>query len=210
MGFLRRNEVGGTLVEYALVAPLLMTLIVGAIDLSYLLFQWQGAVKGTQIGARLAVVMDRAAPNLANFDGTGNGSTAKVGDACMNIGTGAVISACNFGTVTCTSTTCTCTGGTCKDNTGKAISGAPLATFTTILKQMQIVLPQLAATNLQLKYTANGFGYVGFPASANVTVSIVGLKYQFFALSVLEPVFPTSMSIPASSATLVSEDLKSS
>jgi len=75
---------------------------------------------------------------------------------------------------------------------------------------MQIVLPQLAATNLQLKYTANGFGYVGFPTSANITVSIVGLKYQFFALSAFEKVFPASMSIPASSATLVSEDLKSS
>jgi len=42
----------------------------------------QGAVKGAHIGARLAIVMDRAAPNLANFDGTGNGSTSKVGDAC--------------------------------------------------------------------------------------------------------------------------------
>jgi Flp pilus assembly protein TadG len=210
MRFLRRDESGGTLVEYGMVAPLLMLLIVGAIDLSYLLFQWQGAAKATQIGARLAAVMDRAAPNLANFDGTGNGSTAKVGDACMTISTGTINPACNFGTVTCTSTTCTCTGGTCKDNTGKAISGAPGATFTTILKQMQIVLPQLAATNLQLQYTANGFGVVGFPASANVTISIIGLKYQFFALSAFEPVFPTSMSIPTSSATLVSEDLKSS
>src|SRR5207245_5206011 len=85
MGFLQRNDVGGTLVEYALVMPLLMTLIVGAVDLSYMLFQWQGAVKGAHIGARLAIVMDRAAPNLANFDGTGNGSTAKPGDACMTI-----------------------------------------------------------------------------------------------------------------------------
>jgi len=59
---------------------------------------------------------------------------------------------------------------------GRPFSGRALATFTTILKQMQIVLPQLAATNLQLKYTANGFGYVGFPTSANITVSIVGFE----------------------------------
>jgi Flp pilus assembly pilin Flp len=202
MGFLRRDEDGGTLVEYALVAPLLMTLIVGAIDLSYMLFQWQGAVKATQIGARLAIVMDRAAPGLASFDGSGN---AAIGLSCMGAD-GLPIAACNFGTVTCTSKNgCTCVGAHCA-----GIGGAPGPTFTTILKQMQIVLPQLAATNLQIKYTANGFGYVGFPASANVTVSIVGLKYQFFALSAFETVFPASMSIPASSATLASEDLKSS
>jgi len=195
-----RTEEGGTLVEYAMVLPLLMALTFGVVDLGYILFQFQGASKASIVGARKAVILDQVAGGLANFSGTGNLALYPIGTSCMDPATFKAIGPCDFGSITCTSTGCT----------GANAGAINTASFNSIVAEMQKVLPQLQATNVSISYAANGLGFVGFPVPSTITVRIVGLTYQTFALSAFEPVFPGLLTIPPSPATLIGEDLKTS
>ncbi len=200
-----RNDRGGSAVEYAIVFTMLMALTFGAIDLGFIAFQWQGAVKAAQVGAREAVVMNRVASGLTGIVSctsttscsTSVGSTA-AGTSCLNAATGGPIDACNFGTVTCTNAACSSFGPV--DTTS----------FNAILAQMQIVYPTIQASNVQITYAATGIGFVGYPFPATVTVSIIGMNYTFFGLSAFESVIPITIPLPPSPATLTGEDLKSS
>jgi Flp pilus assembly protein TadG len=177
-----RNEKGTTAVEYALIVPILLTLVLGVMDLGLYLFQWEEATKATQVGARKAVVSD---PVVASAKTTGNAGFAP-GTSCMDTSKSPpVSSACAF--------TASCSGN---------CSGAA---FDAIFANMQAAFPSLKKSNVAISYTANGFGEVGIQIPANVTVSITGLTYQFLFLSIFESVFAASFAIPASSATLSSE-----
>ena len=49
---------GVAAVEFALVASLLFTVLIGVIDMGRLLWMWNAATEATRLGARLAVVCD--------------------------------------------------------------------------------------------------------------------------------------------------------
>lgn len=192
-----RNDRGGSAVEYAIVFTMLMALTFGAIDGGFMAFQWQGAVKAAQVGAREAVVMDRVASGLTAITSVG-GSPPAAGTPCLNTATGGPIAACDFGIVTCTSASCSSYGPV---NT---------TSFNAILAQMQIVYPTIQASNVQITYAPTGIGFVGYPFPATVTVTIIGMNYTFFGLSAFESVIPLTIPLPPSPATLTGEDLKSS
>ena len=66
---LRPNQRGQTLVEFALVAMVLLVIVFGLIEFARGLWTWNTIVQATRAGARFAVV---ETPNLANDDAIKN------------------------------------------------------------------------------------------------------------------------------------------
>ena len=66
MNALRRPcpQRGVAAVEFAIVAALLCTLLLGVMEMGRLLFTWNAAVEATRFGARLAVVCDMNGSNI--------------------------------------------------------------------------------------------------------------------------------------------------
>lgn len=54
----RSEQRGVAAVEFALIASLLVTVLLGVIEMGRLLYTWNAAVEATRYGARLAVVCD--------------------------------------------------------------------------------------------------------------------------------------------------------
>ena len=108
---LLRDITGSILVEYTIVFPLFILLVLGTVDVAYMLSEWALANKAAYVGARTAVVADAVANGITNvtFDQT------KTGQLCFDPSTGASTGDCP--TITATSCTGTlggvsCTGGT--------------------------------------------------------------------------------------------------
>ncbi|SDY66731.1 TadE/TadG family type IV pilus assembly protein [Nitrosomonas sp. Nm58] len=57
----RAKQRGVAAVEFALIASLLFTLLLGVMEMSRVLFYWNTATEATRLGARLAVVCDQNA-----------------------------------------------------------------------------------------------------------------------------------------------------
>lgn len=57
------RERGAAIVEFALVAVLFFTLLLGAMDFGRMLFMWNSAAEATRWGARIAVVCDKLTPD---------------------------------------------------------------------------------------------------------------------------------------------------
>lgn len=56
----RRRARGVAAVEFALVAALLFTLLIGTMEIGRILFYWNSAAEATRLGARIAVVCDKS------------------------------------------------------------------------------------------------------------------------------------------------------
>jgi Flp pilus assembly protein TadG len=54
----RRGQFGVAAVEFALVASVFFTLLLGVMEMGRLLWTWNAAVEATRLGARMAVVCD--------------------------------------------------------------------------------------------------------------------------------------------------------
>ena len=69
MTVLRRlvsNRTAASAVEFAMVLPILLLLLLGVIDVGRLMYVWNMAEKSTQMGVRYAVVTDMVPSNLNN------------------------------------------------------------------------------------------------------------------------------------------------
>jgi Flp pilus assembly protein TadG len=58
-----RSQSGATVLEFAIVAALFFSLLLGIMDLGRILFTWNAAAEATRLGARIAVVCDKLTPN---------------------------------------------------------------------------------------------------------------------------------------------------
>lgn len=58
-----RSQSGATIVEFAIVAALFFSLLLGIMDFGRILFTWNSAVEATRLGARIAVVCDKLTPS---------------------------------------------------------------------------------------------------------------------------------------------------
>ena len=58
-----RSQIGSTTVEFAIVAALFFSLLLGITDFGRILFMWNSAAEATRLGARIAVVCDKLTPN---------------------------------------------------------------------------------------------------------------------------------------------------
>src|SRR5258707_779108 len=93
-----RDEVGGPLVEVALVIPIFFIFSLGSVDMLYAFYQWTAATKAVEVGARLAAVSDPVASGLNTISTSAVGN---LGDPMPDF------------EVTCASAACTCTRGAC-------------------------------------------------------------------------------------------------
>ncbi len=76
----RKRERGANLVEFALVAPLLIALVFGIVDFAWILSQQQDVRHGAREAARLAAVNTDTGPNMATLT-----------CSAMNVSSGAVV-----------------------------------------------------------------------------------------------------------------------
>jgi Flp pilus assembly protein TadG len=57
----RHKQRGAAAIEFALIAAVLFTLLIGTMEMGRILFYWNTATEATRLGARLAVVCDKDA-----------------------------------------------------------------------------------------------------------------------------------------------------
>jgi hypothetical protein len=149
---LRRDEAGGPLVEFAVVFPIILALVVGVVDMSMLLWHWTSTVKATQIGVRDAVVRVPMASGAA-IDWSGDVYASNLGQSCTNAATGA-------STGLCPTINVACRGTACGDG------------FSRVLARMRLVQPRLEPQHVEVRYVSTGLGYVGRRGGLPMTVTV--------------------------------------
>ena len=198
------DKTGSAFIEYAIVFPLFISVTLGTVDVTYMLFDWALANKAAYVGARAAVVSDPVATSATNpltNPSYTQSQSQQIGQLCFNPSTGVSNGNCPSISTVCTpnsSSGGSCTNSYTFDNTA----------FLAILGKMQAVFPRLQRQNVQISYNTNGQGFVLQPGGLpmDVTVSVQGMTHRFYFISGLERVRSTP-SIPPFATTLTSEDM---
>jgi Flp pilus assembly protein TadG len=203
-----RDEVGGPLVEAAIVVPVFLLFSFGSVDFLYGFYQWTAATKAVEVGARLAAVSDPVASGLNTIPTNAVSSTVLIGDAMPDF------------EVTCASAACSCTRGTCTGygaysatamNTlvfgrGSSTCYDATAYYTA---GMCDIFTRITAANVKVVYSQTGLGFAGRAAGPvpTITVTLQGLKFHFFFLSGLLGF--ADMTMPPFTTTITGEGLTS-
>ncbi|UCI25789.1 TadE family protein [Mesorhizobium sp. B2-8-5] len=191
------------MVEMAIAMPLLLTLLLGFVDFGYAFYQWNGANKAVQAGARLAQISTPIATALSSETGT-QADLTLVGAAVPPGTYDYVCTADSAGAASCTGTSCK-SGDTCADQ----------ASFDFVYDGssnragMHDFLPTLEKSEVRIEYVASGLGYWTRPGGPvpTVTVSIVNHPFQFFFLGGLLGF--NDITMPSMLSTVTGEDMKS-
>jgi Flp pilus assembly protein TadG len=61
---MKKCQTGSTIVEFALVAVLFLTVLLGIMDFGRILFTWNSVAEATRLGARVSVVCDKNAARV--------------------------------------------------------------------------------------------------------------------------------------------------
>ena len=197
---LLRHDGGASAVEFAIVLPLFLFMMLGLIDVARWIWTYNRAEKATQMGARLAVVTYATA---GQFDPSKNIFT---GIYSSYLGTGGltqgdVIPASAFGKITCTNAGCSCTTTPCP-----TLGTTNTTEFNDIRDRMKAFLPTIADSNVSVEYSASGLGYVGNPAGADLA-PLVTVRLQNLAFTpTLCLFFGCSLGMPQLHTTLTFED----
>lgn len=203
---LPRDQAGAVFAEFALLLPLLVVIVFGAVDFLYAFYQWNAAAKAVEVGARLAAVSDPVAAGLNRLSN----------QALMN---GAIPGAAIPGfVVTCKERSCTCEG-TCFGLAGNLFDAAAMnrivfgrgssgcgdaTSYDTT--GMCDVLPSITPDNVVIVYRQTGLGYAGRPGGPvpTITVSLQNMEFKFFFLSAIPGM---KIAIPPMTTTITAEDL---
>jgi Flp pilus assembly protein TadG len=194
-----RSRHGGTAAEFGLLTPLLLSFMIGTVDLGRFLWTCNRAEKATQMGVRFAVTNDIVPSGLATYDFAVTGGIPQGDPIPSSSFTSALCSETSGGTVSCTCVPATCPGGNAYSKPA----------FDNIVTQMKRFYPELTANHVQINYNYAGLGYAGDPngiqISPLVTVKLTGMTFtpmlfRFFGNS--------SITLPAYSASLTLEDGK--
>ena len=200
MRALLRSTHGGTAAEFGLLTPLLLSFMIGTVDLGRFLWTCNRAEKATQMGVRYAVTNDIVPSGLATYDFAIAGGIPQ----------GDPIPLSSFGGADCNSAsgtvTCVCrTGATCPTLT-------PINTtaFNAIVTQMQRFYPSLTADKVTISYEYSGLGYAGDPNGIQVSpVVTVRLKQPTFTPMLFRFFGSATINLPSYAASLTLEDGKS-
>lgn len=191
---LLKNANGASAVEFALVLPLLLLLLLGVIDGGRWLWEVNRAEKAAQAGARFAVVTTPVTSGLAAADYLGIGGLTQ----------GDIIPRSAFGRVECGSTGCCSTGLTCTQPY-PALGTFNSTAFTNIVTRMQAMHPEIVSANVRVIYSGSGLGYAGDPngmdVSPLVTIELRNLQFNPLFLASL-----VGFTMPRFSTTLTAED----
>jgi Flp pilus assembly protein TadG len=189
-----RDEVGGPLVEVAVLLPIVFLFLFASADFLIAFYQWTAATKAVEVGARLAAVSDPVATGLT-------GTTNLATNAAVPVGTLQVGDAMPDFEVTCNDAStglgaCTCTRGTCTGmgtysaaamNTIVFGRGSAACNDATSFYKVGMcdIFPRITAANVKIVYSQTGLGYAGRAAGPvpTITVSLQNLTHQFFFLN---------------------------
>lgn len=188
---LLRDQRANSAAEFALVLPLMLIMLFGIIDGCRFMWEVNRAEKATQMGARMAAVINPVAGGLNSTDFTGVGGL-KVGDS---------IPASAVPAITCNNSTCTCSG--CP---GGLPGTYDSAAFTALVARMAAMKPDITAANVEVVYTGSGLGYAGDPTGADVS-PLVTVRLKDLQFSPVTALMLTNISLPSFSTTLTAEDL---
>ena len=171
-------------VEFAMVLPFLLFLLLGVIDVGRLMYVWNMAEKATQMGVRYAVVTDFVPNDL-------NEGVTDFTAGSYNLPGGDPVPSSTFSSTTCTLGSCTSWGY--KD-----------AAFKNIAARMRTFYPPVADTNVSIQYDNVGLGYAGDPSgpdvSALVTVRLQNMTFRPWSL------LGTTLTLPEFKSALTMED----
>ncbi len=228
MSFIRRlvrNQVGSVLVETTVLLPILLVLLLGAVDFLFAFYLWSAASKAVAVGARIAAVSDPVADGLNSISARViNSTSVKAGDPMPSFQV-TCNDAASLGTCTCTIGTCLGMGNFSWAAMNKIICGRDStsstecdysskcgdATLSYFAGMCDIFprLPPLTAANVKIVYTQTGLGYAGRTGGPvpTITVSLQNLPFQYFFLNGLLGFQP--MNISAATTTISGEVLSS-
>ncbi len=201
------DEIGSVFVEFAILLPIVVTVLFGSVDLIYAFYEWNAAAKAVEVGARIAAVSDPVAVGLNGLSNVAVLSGINTGGAMPTF---SVI--CD-GLVAACSCTGMCAGITANSYSAAAMNrilfgrgsagcGDAISYYTT---GMCDVLPSIGAANVAIKYQQTGLGYAGHPGGPlpTITVSLQNMNFQFFFLRSLG----ISIRMPLITTTITAEDL---
>ena len=129
-----RDLKGSVLVEYTIVFPVFILMILGTVDVTYMLYEWALANKAAYIGSRTAVVSNPVAKNITTFTYTAT-QLQQLGQYCFDTDTLAANGNCPSWSYVCTPAS---SGGTCTNS-----GGWDDTAFNNILTAMQNVFPRV-------------------------------------------------------------------
>lgn len=208
------DEAGAVMVEFTIVITLLMTLVLGFVDLGHAFYQWNAANKSVQVGVRLAAVSSPVAEGLA-LEALTPASSSAVGTP---VASGTYHYTCSANAAGVPS--CACTSGSCaglaasQDAFGLLYFGDDFddtpfcgAVVAGDRPGMCDFFPGLEPQNVRIEYIATGLGYWTRPGGAvpTIRVSIVGRQFEFFFLGGLLSFADITM--PNMLSTITGEDL---
>jgi Flp pilus assembly protein TadG len=197
---------GAVFAEFAILLPIVVTVVCGSVDFLYAFYQWNAAAKAVEVGARIAAVSDPVASGLNNL----------ANQAVLN-GTTPGAAVPSF-TVTCGAASCTC-AGTCSGMAGNSYSATAMNrivfgrgsaacgdTNSYYTTGMCDVLTSISPANVVIVYKQTGLGYAGRPGGPlpTITISLHDMKFNFFFLSSLLGVH---IAMPAMTTTITAEDI---
>ncbi|WP_265587339.1 TadE/TadG family type IV pilus assembly protein [Sphingomicrobium arenosum] len=190
---LRRDTRGASAVEFALVLPLLLLLLMGIIDAGRWMWEANRAEKATMMGARYLAVTDPVLEGLADHGfATEPGTPLSGGD---------VVPTSYFGKAVCTSASCSCTGSECGD------FGLDNTAFAGLVEHMALYDPAVGAANVVVTYENVGLGFAGDPSGSDVqpliTVSLTGMSFR----PLVSALFPVSLPFGSFASAITAEDM---
>ena len=205
-GSFRHDTTGAVFAEFAILLPVIVTIVCGSIDFLYAFYQWNAAAKAVEIGARIAAVSDPVAFGVNSLS-----NQALVNGANPGTAVPAFI-------VECRDRSCICTG-TCPGLIGNLYSPAAMDRIVFGRGSSQCgdansyyatgmcdVLPAITADNVVIVYSQTGLGYAGRPGGPipTITISLQNMRFKFFFLTALLGV---DIAMPAMTTTITAEDL---
>lgn len=178
---------GSTTVEFALVAVLFFTLVLGIVDFARAMGAWNAAAKATQAGVRFTAATNPIALDFKEFSGL-----------LLGLRTGSRIPLGTPGTVAIA-----CDDGGCGGDPGRMDALA----FAALVARMRRIDGRITAANVVVEYRHIGHGFVGNPLGPDVTPAVTvrlrALAFQFVTPGLAGFV---SLPMPDFAATLTGED----
>ena len=197
---LLRDRRGTSSVEFSLVCLLFFMMVLGVIDFSRAMWEWNAASKATHWGVRYAVVNDMVSKELADFRGTLLTPPVEAG---TSVDPSVIVTEFGTDTFTCINTGCNGNG-----DTGVAFNDIA---FGLIVAQMQKIYDRIGLENVEVEYRHIGLGFSGAPPPAPdlhplVTVRLRNMTFDFVTPG-LAGLWPLTM--PDFAASMTGEDLTS-
>lgn len=167
-GTIRRflsDDRGAVVVDQLPVLFLLIIIVMLIFEIGLAYFMTLGTAKAAQLGARVAVTLAPAHPDVPRMNRPNSGH-ARAGDTCFQP-TGA--------------DACDDPGGpwTCD---GTSLGACDLATFARITAEMRRVYPRLVDDDVVITYTYRRLGIVEGPFVPEVNVAVRSQTFPFFTL----------------------------